>query len=57
MEERRRAERRVKNRGYADDRRQSRGQSYAGLDRRVSQRRIQDRRVRDRRADPLDTPS
>jgi hypothetical protein len=45
MLERRRAERRVETRGYAEERRQSRGSSYEGLERRLGQRRIRDRRV------------
>jgi len=61
MLERRRAERRVEIRGYAEERRRPRGQPYEGLDRRLGQRRIRDRRIGGERriasATSLDTPS
>jgi hypothetical protein len=57
MQERRRAERRVETRGYADERRRPGEQPYHGPERRHVQRRIRDRRFRERRVDSLDTPS
>jgi len=57
MQERRRAERRIETRGYADERRRSGEQPYDRPERRHGQRRIRDRRFRERRVDTLDTPS
>jgi hypothetical protein len=45
MIERRRAERRIETRGYAEERRQPRGASYEGMERRLGKRRIRDRRT------------
>lgn len=58
MLERRRAERRVETRGYTEERRQSRGASYEGMERRLGRRRIRDRRAgSDRRIASSDMPS
>jgi hypothetical protein len=57
MQERRRAERRIEARGYAEERRRSGEQTYGEPERRLGQRRIRDRRFRERRVDSLDTPS
>lgn len=57
MQERRRAERRIETRGYAEERRRPGQQADDGPERRLGQRRIRDRRFRERRIDSLDTPS
>jgi hypothetical protein len=57
MQERRRAERRIESRGYAEERRRPGERPHDGPERRLDQRRIRDRRFRERRVDSLDTPS